>query len=101
MRAVPIPAVDFLAENDANPHEPRALHAASKAIYNKFCPCAKSGPSLLGSWASGIGRGPDGLLGPAELIEFDTSVCNVGEIQTRYRRAVRAFGPDYVVIRDA
>ncbi len=49
----------------------------------------------------GIGRVTEELLGPAEVIEFDAAAWNVGEIQARYRRAVEAFGPDYVVITDA
>ena len=48
----------------------------------------------------GIGRVTDELLSPAEVIEFEASAWNVGEIQARYRRAVEAFGPDYVVITD-
>ncbi len=49
----------------------------------------------------GIGRLADELLSPAELIEFDASAWNVGEIQARYRQAVKQFDPDYVVITDA
>jgi glycosyltransferase involved in cell wall biosynthesis len=49
----------------------------------------------------GIGRVADELLCPADVIEFDASAWNVDEIQARYRRAVDAFGPDYVVITDA
>jgi hypothetical protein len=41
------------------------------------------------------------LLCPADVIDFDASAWSVGEIQARYRRAVDAFGPDYVVITDA
>ena len=48
-----------------------------------------------------IGRVSDELLSPADVIEFDASGWNVAEIQARYRRAVDAFGPDYVVITDA
>ena len=41
----------------------------------------------------GIGRVADALLSPAEVIEFDASAWNVGEIQARYRRAVEAVRP--------
>jgi hypothetical protein len=36
----------------------------------------------------GIGRVADELLSPGEVIEFDASTWNVGEIQARYRCAV-------------
>jgi glycosyltransferase involved in cell wall biosynthesis len=49
----------------------------------------------------GIGRVTEDLPGSAEVIEFDASAWNVGEIQARYRRAVEAFGTDYVAITDA
>jgi glycosyltransferase involved in cell wall biosynthesis len=49
----------------------------------------------------GTGRVTDELLSPAEVIEFDESAWNIGEIQARYRRAVDEFDPDYVVITDA
>ena len=39
-------------------------------------------------------------MSPAEVIEFDASDWNVGEIQTRYRRAVDRFDPDYVIVTD-
>jgi glycosyltransferase involved in cell wall biosynthesis len=49
----------------------------------------------------GIGRIADPLPGMSEVLEFDQAGWNVAEIQSRYRRAVEAFRPDYVVISDA
>ena len=49
----------------------------------------------------GIGRVGDELPFQSEALEFDPSSWNVGEIQARYRQAVRSFDPDYVIITDA
>ena len=51
------------------------------------------------SW--GIGRITDGLISPSEGIAFDGSSWNVAAIQARFRQAVDAFAPDYVMITDA
>jgi hypothetical protein len=48
-----------------------------------------------------IGRVGDGLPFRSEALEFDASGWNVNEIKDRYRRAVRSFDPDYVIITDA
>ena len=49
----------------------------------------------------GIGRVTDELISPSEAIEFDESCWNVAEIQARFRKAVDAFAPDYVIITDS
>jgi tetratricopeptide (TPR) repeat protein len=49
----------------------------------------------------GIGRVTDALISPSEAIAFDDASWNVGEIQARYRAAVDAFAPDYVIITDS
>ena len=49
----------------------------------------------------GIGRVTEELISPSEAIEFDESSWNVAEIQARYRQAVDAFAPDYVIITDS
>ena len=49
----------------------------------------------------GIGRVTDELISPSEAIEFDESCWTVAEIQARYRKAVDAFAPDYVIITDS
>jgi len=49
----------------------------------------------------GIGRVTDELISPSEAIQFDQSSWHVAEIQARFRRAVDAFGPDYVIITDS
>ena len=49
----------------------------------------------------GIGRVTDALISPSEAIAFDDSSWNVAEIQARFRQAVDAFAPDYVMITDA
>ena len=51
------------------------------------------------SW--GIGRVTEELISHSEAIEFDEAGWNVAEIQTRFRRAVESFVPDYVIITDA
>jgi glycosyltransferase involved in cell wall biosynthesis len=51
--------------------------------------------------AWGIGRVADELPGDHEALEFDGANWSVAEIQSRYRRAVDRFGPDYVIITDA
>ena len=49
----------------------------------------------------GIGQVTDELISPSEAIEFDESTWNVADIQARFRGAVEAFDPDYVIITDA
>ncbi len=49
----------------------------------------------------GIGHVTDELISPSEAIEFDDPSWNVAEIQARYRAAVDAFAPDYVIITDS
>ena len=51
------------------------------------------------SW--GIGRVTEKLISLSEPIEFDEPGWNVAEIQTRFRRAVESFEPDYVIITDS
>jgi len=48
-----------------------------------------------------IGQVDDDLPVDSEGLEFDQARWNVPEIQARYRRAVDAFKPDYVLITDA
>lgn len=48
----------------------------------------------------GIGRVDAGCPFPAEGLDFEESTWNVGEIKSRFRRAVDTFGPDYVIITD-
>jgi len=47
----------------------------------------------------GIGRA-EGLSLPTQALEFDDASWNVPAIQERFRRAVDAFGPDYVLVTD-
>ena len=49
----------------------------------------------------GIGQVTDELISPSEAIEFDESTWNVADIQARFRGAVDAFDPDYVIITDS
>jgi glycosyltransferase involved in cell wall biosynthesis len=49
----------------------------------------------------GVGRVEAPLSQPTEAIEFDESTWNLPEIKQRFRRAVDAFAPDYVVITDS
>ena len=49
----------------------------------------------------GIGRITDALISPSEAIAFDDASWNVAAIQARFRQAVDAFAPDYVMITDA
>ena len=49
----------------------------------------------------GIGRVTDELISASEAIEFDESTWNVADIQARFRGAVDAFDPDYVIITDS
>ena len=49
----------------------------------------------------GIGRITDALISPSEAIAFDDASWNVAAIQARYRQAVDAFAPDYVMITDS
>ena len=49
----------------------------------------------------GIGRITDALISPSEAIAFDESSWNIAAIQARFRQAVDAFAPDYVMITDA
>ena len=51
------------------------------------------------SW--GIGRITDALISPSEAIAFDDASWNIAAIQARFRQAVDAFAPDYVMITDA
>jgi glycosyltransferase involved in cell wall biosynthesis len=51
------------------------------------------------SW--GIGRITDALISPSEAIAFDEASWNVAAIQARFRQAVEAFAPDYVMITDS
>jgi hypothetical protein len=49
----------------------------------------------------GIGHVGDVLPFESQALEFDRSRWELNAIQTRYRRAVRSFDPDYVIITDA
>jgi hypothetical protein len=49
----------------------------------------------------GIGRVGDVLPFESQAMEFDRSSWGLDEIRARYRRAVRSFDPDYVIITDA
>ena len=49
----------------------------------------------------GIGRVADPLPTMSEALEFEPADWNPAAIQSRYRRAMEAFNPDYVVICDA
>ena len=49
----------------------------------------------------GIGRVGDALPFESQAMEFDRSSWGLDEIQARYRRAVRSFDSDYVIITDA
>jgi hypothetical protein len=49
----------------------------------------------------GIGRVADVLPFESQAMEFDRSSWGLDEIRARYRRAVRSFDPDYVIITDA
>ena len=51
--------------------------------------------------AWGIGRVEAPLAHPGEALDFDESTWSLPEIQRRFRRAVDAFGPDYVLITDS
>lgn len=51
--------------------------------------------------AWGIGRVEEGLGVPAEPIDFDDANWEAEEIRSRFREAVDAFGPDYVLITDS
>jgi hypothetical protein len=51
------------------------------------------------SW--GIGRITDELISQSEGIGFDETSWNIAAIQARFRRAVDAFAPDYVMITDS
>jgi glycosyltransferase involved in cell wall biosynthesis len=49
----------------------------------------------------GIGQVGDVLPFESQAMEFERSSWELKEIQARYRRAVRSFDPDYVIITDA
>ena len=49
----------------------------------------------------GIGRVTDELISPSEAILFDDTSWSVAVILVRYRAAVTAFAPDYVIITDS
>jgi glycosyltransferase involved in cell wall biosynthesis len=49
----------------------------------------------------GIGRVTDALISPSEAIAFDDASWNIAEIQARYRAAVDAFAPDYIIVTDS
>jgi glycosyltransferase involved in cell wall biosynthesis len=49
----------------------------------------------------GIGNAEGRLPYPAQVLEFDEAEWNVLDIQRRYRQAVDAFRPDYVLITDS
>ena len=49
----------------------------------------------------GIGRVAGSLPFQSDALEFDASSWYIKEIQARYRRAVKSFNPDYVIITDA
>jgi glycosyltransferase involved in cell wall biosynthesis len=51
--------------------------------------------------AWGIGRVDDALPVASETLEFSSSTWGLAEIQARYRRAVEAFCPDYIIVTDA
>ena len=51
--------------------------------------------------AGAIGRITDALISPSEAIAFDDASWNIAAIQARFRQAVDAFAPDYVMITDA
>jgi hypothetical protein len=49
----------------------------------------------------GIGRVTDALISPSEAIAFDDASWNIAAVQARFRQAVDAFAPDFVMITDA
>jgi glycosyltransferase involved in cell wall biosynthesis len=49
----------------------------------------------------GMGKIADTLISPSEAIAFDETNWNAPAIQARFRQAVDAFAPDYVMITDA
>ena len=48
-----------------------------------------------------IGRVTDELISPSEAIAFDDASWNVATIQAKFRQAVEAFAPDFIIITDA